>query len=78
MSVQTLGNRRGSAYDVKPAPGSALTHIPGDDGWPIVGHTLPVTPGAHKVSFEIGADKYGFRVTVKAGEVTTLTKDFVQ
>jgi cytochrome P450 len=42
MSVQTLSNRHGSAYDIKPAPGSALAHIPGDDGWPIVGHTFPL------------------------------------
>jgi cytochrome P450 len=40
MSVQTLGHRHGSAYDRKSTPASALTHIPGDDGWPIVGHTL--------------------------------------
>ena len=40
MSVQTLGHRHGSADDCKPAPASALAHIPGDDGWPVVGHTL--------------------------------------
>ena len=34
MSVQTLGARHRSPYDHKPAPSSALTHIPGDDGWP--------------------------------------------
>ncbi len=42
MSVQTLSNRLRSAHDIKPAPGSALAHIPGDDGWPIVGHTFPL------------------------------------
>lgn len=42
MSVQTLGARHRSPYDYdhKPAPSSALTHIPGDDGWPLLGHTL--------------------------------------
>jgi len=30
------------------------------------------------VTFEIGRDKYSFRVTVKAGEATALTKDFGQ
>ena len=34
MSVQTLDVRREAAH------GEALAHIPGDDGWPIVGHTL--------------------------------------
>jgi serine/threonine protein kinase len=45
---------------------------------PITGHALPLTPGPHKVTFEIGADKYSFRVSVEAGKVSTLTKDFGQ
>src|SRR6516164_2929723 len=40
MSVQTLGARDLSPYAGKPAPSSALAHIPGDDGWPFIGHTL--------------------------------------
>ena len=40
MSVQTLGARDLSPYAGKPAPSSALAHIPGDDGWPLIGHTL--------------------------------------
>jgi cytochrome P450 len=39
MSTQTLGNRRTLA-DAAPASSGALAHIPGDDGWPILGHTL--------------------------------------
>jgi cytochrome P450 len=44
MSVQALGGARGSVHPAPPppAPGSALSHIPGDDGWPILGHTLPL------------------------------------
>jgi cytochrome P450 len=42
MSVQTLGDRHGSAYGPRPARSGALSHIPGDDGWPIIGHTLPL------------------------------------
>jgi len=44
MSVQALGGARATAYEVPPAPTSsgALSHIPGDDGWPILGHTLPL------------------------------------
>ncbi len=43
---------------------------------PVSGHALPVAPGSHRVTFEIGRDKYSFRVMVKAGEPTALTKDF--
>jgi cytochrome P450 len=44
MSVQALGGARATAYEAPPAPtpGGALSHIPGDDGWPILGHTLPL------------------------------------
>jgi hypothetical protein len=45
---------------------------------PIAGHALPLTPGAHKVTFEIGADKYSFRVSIEAGKTAALTKDFGQ
>ena len=38
MSVQTLDVRREAAH------GEALAHIPGDDGWPILGHTLCCWP----------------------------------
>jgi len=40
MSVQTLVSRRRPDYDVVRPSGEALAHIPGDDGWPIFGHTL--------------------------------------
>jgi cytochrome P450 len=40
MSVQTLSTRHSSPYAHKPAPSSALAHIPGDNGWPFIGHTL--------------------------------------
>jgi cytochrome P450 len=40
MSVQTLGHRAGVAAAA--GPRDALAHIPGDDGWPILGHTLPL------------------------------------
>ena len=42
MSVQTLDARHRSPHGDKPAPTSALAHIPGDNGWPLVGHTLVV------------------------------------
>ena len=32
-------------------------------------------PGKHKVMFQVGNDKYTFSVTIKAGQVTTMTKD---
>jgi len=57
MSVQTLGNQHGSTY-IKAAPASALAHIPGDDGWPIVGHTL-VLLADPKEFVERRAQRYG-------------------
>ena len=58
MSVQTLGHRHGSANDCKPAPARALSHIPGDDGWPLVGHTL-VLLSDPKGFVERRAQRYG-------------------
>ena len=60
MSVQTLGAARGSVYDAPPppTPGSALSHIPGDDGWPILGHTLPLLADP-KGFVERRAQRYG-------------------
>ena len=43
-----------------------------------VGHTpvvLTTTPGKHRVTYVIGADRYTYPVNVKAGETETLSKD---
>jgi cytochrome P450 len=32
----------GRAETVQPPPRGALAHIPGDEGWPLVGHTLSI------------------------------------
>jgi len=58
MSVQMLGARHRSAYDRKPTPSSVLAHIPGDDGWPLVGHTL-VLLSDPKGFVERRAQRYG-------------------
>lgn len=44
MSVQALSRARTAPYEAPSLPprSSALSHIPGDDGWPILGHTLPL------------------------------------
>jgi len=44
MAVQTLdrGATDAAAAGAAPAPGASLAHIPGDNGWPILGHTLPL------------------------------------
>jgi serine/threonine protein kinase len=42
---------------------------------PISGHTLPLTPGKHKVTFVLNDAKHTFTVVIKAGEITTLQKD---
>jgi cytochrome P450 len=40
MSVQTISSRHHPVLNVSPTPSAALAHIPGDDGWPVVGHTF--------------------------------------
>ena len=42
MAIQALADAQGTLYAASSAPSSALSHIPGDDGWPILGHTLPL------------------------------------
>ena len=44
VSVQALGQTPTPVYaaPLPPASRRALAHIPGDDGWPILGHTLPL------------------------------------
>jgi cytochrome P450 len=60
MSVQALGATRGSVHaaPLAPTPSSALSHIPGDDGWPILGHTLPLLADP-KGFVERRAQRYG-------------------
>jgi cytochrome P450 len=58
MSVQTLDARHRSPHGDKPAPTSALAHIPGDNGWPLVGHTLVVLADP-KGFVERRAERYG-------------------
>ena len=60
MSVQALGRARAAAYEAPTAPtsSSALSHIPGDDGWPIFGHTLPLLADP-KGFVERRAQRYG-------------------
>ena len=42
MSVDTLDTRRTGANGSARPTGGLLAHIPGDDGWPFVGHTLAI------------------------------------
>ena len=42
MSVDTLDKRRTRANGSARPTGGLLAHIPGDDGWPFVGHTLAI------------------------------------
>jgi cytochrome P450 len=46
MSVETLGTRRKPAHRLTRPTDQDLAHIPGDDGWPIVGHTLSIIADA--------------------------------
>src|SRR6185312_4431126 len=55
MSMQTVAS---PAYSFSPPQRNSLTHIPGDEGWPIIGKTLDVLadPKGH---IERSAAKYG-------------------
>jgi cytochrome P450 len=60
MSVQALGRAHKAVYEAPPAPtpASALSHIPGDEGWPILGQTLPLLADP-KGFVEQRAQRYG-------------------
>jgi cytochrome P450 len=58
LSVQTLGTQRKLTNDGVRPSGEALAHIPGDDGWPIVGHTLSILADP-KGFVERRAQRYG-------------------
>ena len=61
MLVQTPSTQRSTTYNVTPAPSSALAHIPGDDGWPIIGNTLSILADP-KGFVEKRTQRYGPRV----------------
>ncbi len=58
MSVQTISNGHDPVYAIGAAPSTALAHIPGDDGWPIVGHTFSLLADP-KGFVERRAKRYG-------------------
>src|ERR1700761_2847434 len=58
MSVQTHSALHPTRFDGKPASASMLAHIPGDDGWPLIGHTL-VLLADPKGFVERRAERYG-------------------
>ena len=58
MSVQTLGTQRKVSDEGARSSGEALAHIPGDSGWPIVGHTIAILADP-KGFVERRAQRYG-------------------
>jgi len=57
---------------------SAKILVDGNDtnlSTPITGRALSLPAGRHRVTFQIGGDKYTFTVQVKAGETVTLDKN---
>jgi cytochrome P450 len=58
MSVEALGRLSASARDLVRPSSEALAHIPGDDGWPIVGHTLAIVAD-YRGFIERRAQRYG-------------------
>ncbi|TMQ02429.1 MAG: PEGA domain-containing protein [Deltaproteobacteria bacterium] len=70
------GDRKGY-LTVTSKPASQI-YIDGNDTGlttPITGHTLPIAPGKHKVTFVYSGGKAQQVVTVKPGETVTLNKD---
>ena len=55
MSMQTVAS---PAITLTPAKRTSLTHIPGDEGWPIIGRTLAILADP-KGEVERMAAKYG-------------------
>jgi hypothetical protein len=56
---------------------SARISVNGNDtglSTPITGRALSLPAGRHRITFQIGGDKYTFSVIVKAGETVTLDK----
>jgi cytochrome P450 len=58
MLVQMRDARHSSSHAGRPAPARALAHIPGDDGWPLLGHTLSLLSDP-KGFVERRAQRYG-------------------
>jgi hypothetical protein len=56
--VQVLGTQRKLTDDGARPSGEALAHIPGDSGWPVVGHTLAILADP-KGFVEQRAQRYG-------------------
>jgi len=74
--AKSLGDTKGYATISSTPP--ARIAIDGKDtglSTPILGHTLPLSPGKHKVTFIVGGDKFTFSITIKAGETATVHKD---
>ena len=65
MSLQAVGARREANAFPGPAPGRILAHIPGDDGWPIFGHTLALLADP-KGFVEKRAQRYGLVYRARA------------
>jgi serine/threonine protein kinase len=59
----------------KPAAKILVDGIDTGMSTPISGHSLPLGPGKHKVTFVMGDDRYTFPVTIKVGATETMSKD---
>jgi cytochrome P450 len=58
MLVETLDTRRTATDGAARPAGKSLAHIPGDDGWPFVGHTLAIIAD-HQRLVEQRAQRFG-------------------
>jgi cytochrome P450 len=58
MSVETLDTPRTATDGATHPVGKSLAHIPGDDGWPLIGHTLAIIAD-HQRFVEERAQRFG-------------------
>jgi cytochrome P450 len=65
MSVETLYTGRTPTDGASRPTGKTLAHIPGDDGWPFVGHTLAIIAD-HRRFVEQRAQRFGMVYRARA------------
>jgi hypothetical protein len=56
-------------------PATAKIFIDGVDTGMVGTADVPVAPGKHKISFEVGSDKYTYPFVIEAGATATVSKD---
>ncbi len=77
-SNQAAADNSGKGYLHVFSKPSAKVLVDGNEtglSTPITGRSIALTPGRHKVTFQIGGDKFTYAVNIKAGATEVLSKD---